>query len=45
MFDEFEKACKEEKQPEVKVKHNASNVSVSYVKNSMADLSKRIDFS
>lgn len=42
MFDEFEKV---DKGPEVKVKHNATNVSVSYTKNSMADLSKRIDFS
>jgi len=40
IFDEQNKEEKFER-----VKHNANNLSVSYVKSSIADLSKRIDFS
>ena len=40
MFDELHKEDKFER-----VKHNANNLSVSYAKNSIADLSKKIDFS
>ena len=40
MFDDLQKEEKTER-----VKHNANNLSVSYAKNSIADLSKKIDFS
>lgn len=42
MFDEFDN---DEKLEVIERKHSANNVSQSYVKSSMVDLSKRIDFS